>query len=419
MQKQYLLQRARLVGRRIDGSFQTLFASLVVGVLSTLSVDVAAAQSLLVVRPAELVFSGVQGGACGAPLSVTIVSAAGSPVSWEAESSAPWLQLSADSGTTSAEITATVDCTGLPAGVHTATLRVEDSAGAGDDVVVTAKLIVNPATRVTLSTWKDGRRGAFSVSTDDGQFAGWRELVRHGLTGTFVMNETEPPPYYFEMYEDGMELGSHLVSHYCHAVDEATLRFEIEENIAGVEAVTQSPDEVISLVWPCGFTTLEAQAVAAEYFLSARGYNINELEEPTPANLMNLKSFNSHEHVPFPPADLKSIVDAAEAEGKWANLVLHAFTNDDGAIAYSKTKDVWVAPIGSVVKYILQRDRTVISDYAENASQITFKVSRLPIPLPSRRNLQSVFKPSDEVTFRVDVTTLPFVTGVTVDGASV
>jgi len=59
------------------------------------------------------------------------------------------------------------------------------------------------------------------------------------------------------------------------------------------------------------------------------------------------------------------VVDAAIAQGKWASLVFHGLENDDGAVAYSVGKDIWVAPAGPVMKYILQRDRTAISNYVE------------------------------------------------------
>ena len=80
------------------------------------------------------------------------------------------------------------------------------------------------------------------------------------------------------------------------------------------------------MIWPCGFTCFREQAIAAEYFLSSRGYNINQLEGATPDNFMNLKSYNSHEHPPFPPSDFKTLVDAAVNQKKWFNLVLHNYS---------------------------------------------------------------------------------------------
>lgn len=369
------------------------------------------------VRPGELVFSGVDGRGCGAPQEVAVTSRTPTDVQWQVSGNQHWLRFSAAAGTTPEAVTVTVDCTGLAPGLHEALLSVK--AGQGESIDVPARLIINPATRVTTATWKGGARGAFSVSTDDGHQSGFTELLFAGRTGTFVMNGTSSPPFYPALLESGMELGSHLVTHYCDMRNEATLRHEIEANIEGLLQLTRAPDQLISLVWPCGFTNLPYQAIAAEYFLSARGYNINQLEEPTPANLMNLKSFNSHEHEPFPPADLKSIVDAAEAQGKWANLVLHAYTNDDGAIAYSAHKDLWVAPIGEVIKYILQRDRTRITAYEGGGDAIRFSFSRLQMPRTLRHEFEAALGSGDEVTFRVDLASLPAVSAVNVGGRAV
>ena len=111
------------------------------------------------------------------------------------------------------------------------------------------------------------------------------------------------------------------------------------------------------------------------------------LEDPEPENLMNLKSYNSHEHTPLPPSDLKTLVDSAVLKNKWFNLVLHNLTNDDGAINYSRSKNIWVAPIGTVIKYILQRERFIFGEYSESSAGIKFNVSRLPVPSSAIKKL--------------------------------
>ena len=415
--------RSRLPGGRVQAGrrrpFSRIALAAVVGLFLASATEVAAQQgnALLSVGPAELVFAGTDGQGCSGVRTVTIVSTNGEQANWQVASSAPWLLVNSASGQTPSQITASVNCTGLSAGVHQATLTVSATNAANGPFVIPVTIVVNPQIPVSVATWKDGRRGAFSASTDDGYSAGFTELVANGLRGTFVMNGEVAPPDYAGMFAAGMELGSHLVSHFCFPVDETTLRFEIEANVAGVTGVTGPPDPV-TMVWPCGVTTPEAQLIAAEYFLSARGYNINELEDPSPANLMNLKSFNSHEHVPFPPSDLRTIADAAEAEGKWANLVLHGFTNDDGAIAYAKTRDLWVAPIGDVVKYILQRDRTIVDNFNQSASSLSFTFKRLPIPASVRRSFESALKNSDVVTFRVALPSTHYVSNVLVGGSA-
>lgn len=374
----------------------------------------------LVASPSALTFSGTAGVPSDTVQKVRVFSPYDVPFTWQVTASEAWLQADETSGADAAEISISVNPAGLSDGIYTGTLTVTHSVSAVAPLTVAVTLVVNPQSPVGLATWKDGHRGAFSVSTDDGQPSGFDELVASGLTGTFVMNGTTPPPLYPAMYDAGMELGAHTVSHYCYEVDEFLLRDELFLNVAGLGSIMDDPFmEVITLIWPCGFNTWTGRAVASEYFLCARGYNINELEDPTPSDFMNIRSFNSHEHPPYPPEDLKSIVDAAEQEGKWANLVLHDYTNDDGAIAYSKSRDVWVAPIGTIVKYIVQRDRTVIGGVSDTGSEISFTFHRLPVAPSVLREFEPAILPTDTVTLRADVTGRPHVNAVTINGSPV
>jgi len=168
---------------------------------------------------------------------------------------------------------------------------------------------VNQNIPVSVSLWKDARMGALSVSVDDGEPVCFDELERNGFKGTYVTNGTEPPDFYSDYYNAGMELGAHTVTHPCTEVSETILRYqEIEPNIEGIADNTPMPlNEIITLVWPCGFTNIKEQMIASEYFLGARGYNINQLEDHTPDSFLNLKSYNSHEHDPVPPPDLKQL----------------------------------------------------------------------------------------------------------------
>ena len=56
------------------------------------------------------------------------------------------------------------------------------------------------------------------------------------------------------------------------------------------------------------------------------------------------------------------------------------------AIDYARSKDIWVASIGTVIKYILQRDRFILSGYVENSDRITFNASRLSMPVSASRD---------------------------------
>ncbi|WP_261164887.1 BACON domain-containing protein [Microbacterium sp. Marseille-Q6965] len=355
------------------------------------------------VGPAQLVFSAVEGEACPEEQLLSVVTFVLAEFAWTARSEAPWASLPEPAGMTPSQAPVVADCAGLPVGVHETRIVVTKD----DDPEVTAAIpvvaIINPAVPVRAATWRDGHAGAFSASTDDGRSSGALDLTINGASGTFVMNGTQPPPDYAALHADGHEIGSHLVNHRCAKTDYQTLIDDIVPSIDGAALATGNADEVVSLVWPCGWRDAEFGVVADDYFLSARGYNINALEDAVPQDYMNLKSFNSHEHTPYPPADLKTIVDAAEAQGKWANLVLHDIPNDDGAITYATERDVWVAPIGDVVRYILQRERTVLSAYAAAPGEVSFAFHRIGMPPSPVRDFERSLSPEDVVTFETDL----------------
>lgn len=279
--------------------------------------------------------------------------------------------------------------------------------------------------KVEICTWKDDHRSALSISIDDTCVSCVFALARNKFKGTYFVVTPDSRrrrilgyPDMSILYRLGHEIGSHTVSHIYEPVGEERMVRELQTNIKRINTKIGVPVEgIISLSWPGGY--VQHQRIAAEYFLCARGYNINQLEDATPSDFMNLKSFNSHEHEPFPPKDFKTILDQAENTGKWAILVFHGNCIDNGAIYYARNKDLWVAPIGTIVKYILQRNRIKVSNFTETSFLIRFTVSRSRIP-PSRvRSFESAFNSNDELTFKIDIDDSRLISKVTTDGKSI
>lgn len=361
------------------------------------------------VYPGELVFNAVQGIPYNETRSFFISTALGRSISWNQTADVPWITSVNPSGSTDDVLSVGVNTNGLAAGVHHGNLIIQSAQGVNSPVIIPVTLIVNPNIPVSATRWQGGREGAMSVSTDDGASSGYTSLLSNGFRGTFVCNGATPPSNYTQMYNNGMELGAHLTSHLCQYWTDNQLRSqEIEPNINGIANNTPMPyQSIITMVWPCGVTNYREQEVASDYFLAARGYNFNELEDATPQNFMNIKSFNDAADGTMPPStfDFIGLVDSAISTGKWYNLVLHWVTNDFGAIAYanSRSENIWVAPIGSVVKYIMQRERTIISNYSVNGDVVTFNASRLSIPSTDRKNFEAAFGTNDITTIQIDV----------------
>ncbi|MCO5050837.1 MAG: YDG domain-containing protein [Verrucomicrobiae bacterium] len=381
----------------------------------------------LALQPTELVFSTVAGQTSTNYQKFRVNHRGPQRLAWSVTNLPTWLTLTATNGLTTTELNASVNATGLAAGVYQATLQFVAAGAANNPQALEVSFVVNPESRVTLPAWQDGKSGALSISVDDGGNAMYGLLRDNGYSGTYIMNDTTAPSYYNDYYTNGMELGCHLVDHLCMIFEGSNLLYELEANINGLAATTIQPAaDIITLAWPCGIANGDMRGRAGEYFLAIRGYNINQLEDPTPSDFMELKSFNSHEHDPHDynaaapdnPADLKTVVDAAIAQGKWANLVFHGYDNDDGAVAYSVGKDIWVSSIGAVTKYIYQRDRTVISDYQETVGEIRFDCYRLPIAASRMRSFESAIGTNDTVTLAVSLGGVGVISNLTVNGIS-
>jgi Beta xylosidase C-terminal Concanavalin A-like domain/Secretion system C-terminal sorting domain len=368
--------------------------------------------------PGSLVFSAREGEESRVTRSVFISTSKGNIIRWNQSSDVPWLAADLKNGVTDGIVKVSALTAGLKAGIYQGSINLESSQSVTGPVTIAVTLIINPEGPVEPLTWKDGKAGAMSVSVDDGQPSAFYELNNNNFKGTYVTNGSTPPSFYSSYSQAGMELGSHLINHPCAPVsDDDLVNVEILPNLSGLCTYTPvTVNKIITLVWPCGYTNYREQDVAYEYFLSARGYNINKLEDSAPENFMNLRSYNSHEHPPYPPSDLKTVVDSAVLLKKWFNLVLHNLTNDDGAISYAGTKDIWVAPIGTVIKYILQRDRFIMNGYSENSDQITFNVSRLALPVTASRNFEEAVEPDDITTLKADIDADRMVENVLIDG---
>ncbi|WP_051961643.1 DUF1349 domain-containing protein [Methylobacter sp. BBA5.1] len=379
--------------------------------------------------PRDIVFNTTAGSANPSSQSINVLSRGLEDFDWNATPEAPWLAASPLNGSTPGTMDVSVNASGLSPGVYSSTVTVSAETAGNSPQQVGVDLIVNPSTPVSVSPWKDGYRSALSASTDDSQTSCYNTELTNSMEGGFYIqgldNQSPAPPenvLFSTIYSNNMELGSHTVNHICAPVSEENLRNQewipSIESICGLIGGGPLCSQITTFAWPCGFTDVYEQDISSEYFLASRGYNINELEDQTPSNFHNLKSFNSHEHTPYPPSDLKTVIDMAVQQEKWANLVLHNSCNDDDAIAYAVTKDIWGAPVDAVIKYILQRDRFVLNNYQETEGKTTFDFYRLPIPQTEVRTFDDSFGPNDVITLKVDIDDTRTVSSVLINGAN-
>lgn len=371
-------------------------------------------------HPGSIVFNAVQGHSLSETRAIFIFSTYETTMNWSQSTNVSWLTANAQNGQTEGVLLLSVNAAGLQPGTYDGNVTLQSPQSSADPVVISVTLIVNPDVPVKVTRWKDGYSAAMSVSVDS-RPSGYDELQSNGFKGTYFFRGTYPDSYLTDYYNAGMEIGAHTVNHSCVDVADDDFRTqELEPNILGICTYTPEPcNDIISFAWPCGYTSYRMQSVAAEYYMSARGYNINKLEDATPYDFMNLKCYNSHEHTPFPPSDLRTVIDEAIVVKKWFNLVLHEMNDSfTGDVNYAHSKDIWVSSIGTVIKYILQRDRFTLTDFNISTNKISYNVSRLPVPSSISKNFEAAFGSNDLTTMEIDVDDSRTVDNVLINGVS-
>jgi adhesin/invasin len=108
--------------------------------------------SQTVLNPGQLSFANESGQPAPPGQTVQITSATGGVVTWTATSSAPWLVVTPTSGITPAQITVSVNPTGLAPGTYTGSIFITDSAGGVSVLFVTYTLSGKPALVITPPT---------------------------------------------------------------------------------------------------------------------------------------------------------------------------------------------------------------------------------------------------------------------------
>ena len=109
----------------------------------------------ITLAPSSLTFSAVAGGANPAAQNVQLSFSNNAAVAWTASDNVSWLSVAAASGTGGAQLSASVNTTGLAAGTHTATITVSSTgvtSNSPQTVAVTLNLAPPPAIGLSTTT---------------------------------------------------------------------------------------------------------------------------------------------------------------------------------------------------------------------------------------------------------------------------
>ncbi len=261
-----------------------------------------------------------------------------------------------------------------------------------------------------VGTWQGFRSAAVSFTFDDGcanQFAEALPMFNeYGFKMTLFTVVSWSPDWTAlqTAASQGHEIASHTVTHAnLSTVSKADQIAELQNSRDAIDAHITG-QKCLTLAYP--YCVPDSSNVCSQFYLAARGCS-GAIEPSTPANFMNISSFvcGSLSAIQT-PQDFSAKADSAAASNGWVVFLLHGIDNDGG---YSPTLSTnlrgaldsmkahqdsyWVAPFGTVARYIKERNDLRVKQTSKTDSSMTLRVSEsldtsvFNIPVTIRRPL--------------------------------
>ena len=240
--------------------------------------------------------------------------------------------------------------------------------------------------------WPEGKRAAISLSFDDAResqvIVGTKLLDQYGIKATFyVVPSTMQRQLagWKAAVASGHEIGNHSLTHPCmenfdwsrsNALENyslKTMKKNIQECTKKIEELLGVTPEVFA--YPCGQKYIGRGAKTKSYvpliskmFVSGRGWLDEAANNPRYCNFAQLtgvemdgKNFEQ----------ILLLIEGAKKSGKWLVLAGHEMGEEGqqttrlsmlkqlAEYVQNPANAVWIAPVGTVAKYIKKQDRSI------------------------------------------------------------
>ncbi len=247
-----------------------------------------------------------------------------------------------------------------------------------------------------ICTWYHNKSAAVSLTFDDNnesQFAYILPLLdRFRFNATFfVVTGALDKPWSVVTWDSvrmaasrGHEIGSHTVNHpRLIELDEVSRMYELEYSRNRIDEEVPG-QKCVSLAYPYSQWDDELRSQVSSYYIVARAGD-NWSEPADPPDL-----YTVHGNIPLASTSLEQMncwIDEAVVYRLWCVEIVHTFEYEGAEplsadryrlhLRYIKSKEerVWVAPLGTVAKYIRERDAATIIPVSVTDSTLSFDLS--------------------------------------------
>ena len=237
---------------------------------------------------------------------------------------------------------------------------------------------------IEVCNWYNCFEGAVSISDDDGYHNALgkvkavcsEELEKRNLKGTYFLAFTNTYNssdwnIWKRAYKYGHEIGGHMGNcSYGRTKEDYT--GDIQRNIDDmINHIGMSRKNITTFAWPCGVATPDYRNWISKYYLFERGYHVNLIEDKNPKDMQYIKSINSVGFGDMSP-DRYLLADVAENHQDWVHYVYHDSCDNPELFDYLLTRNLWIETIGTVSKYITERNAVKMQNVAVTPTGVKF-----------------------------------------------
>ena len=259
-----------------------------------------------------------------------------------------------------------------------------------------------------IARWRGFKKAAFTISFDDNYrfqvvyatpiINGYNYKATYFLVTNRVGKGWAPGWDTVNMLaSEGHEIASHSKNHpdFVHLSNDSTcadsMRHEFRDSRDTINARVPT-QKCETFAWPFGEVDEAAIDVGKNYYMACRG-SIDRYEYPDPANIYNI--YSQHIYSDTPLETVNGYIDTIKMLEGWLVERWHGFRVEHDTNGYepvpigefedhinyvSQNEDsLWIAPLGQVVKYIRERDTSVLSLVDSSGYDILFSLTN---PLP-------------------------------------
>jgi len=242
----------------------------------------------------------------------------------------------------------------------------------------------------TITLWRGNQPAALSLTFDDGYPSQYTFVIpaieERGFKGTFFIltdfsDYLDAWDWWKTAAEKGHDIGSHTKTHpFLTSLPLSEAEYELTASKALIDSKIPGQKTVI-LAYPYGESNPQVKELVQKYYIAARGTGENLNDGTT-------DTYNeaAYDVIRYSVAQMEDLTNQAVSQKKWLIPCFHSFDpgeyggwSPEQFLAYMDylkgRKDLWIAPFGTVFRYMKERETAALSVAAQTGDTISLNLT--------------------------------------------